>query len=177
MRTHAQTHACARTRQLHTWPLFTGVRIKEAKSKACKNCFTLRNGLLMFPLENRGVFECSKSKTNETMEGKTAFTWQPYLICITVGVTDGTKKTEKRGEINKVNNLTIMWRKLSDQTWFGSIFVRIRSHGGQINNYHVQLTKRDVSQNNQQYLKKKKSYKWCHSRKPMNCGLFLIRDA
>lgn len=106
MRTHAQTHACARTRQLHTWPLFTGVRIKEAKSKACKNCFTLRNGLLMFPLENRGVFECSKSKTNETMEGKTAFTWQPYLICITVGVTDGTKKTEKRGEINKL----IIWQ-------------------------------------------------------------------
>lgn len=106
MRTHTQAHACARTRQLHAWPLFTGVRIKEAKSKASKNCFTRRNDLLMFPLENRGVFECSKSKTKESMEGKTAFTWQPYLICITVGVTDGTKKTEKRGEINKL----IIWQ-------------------------------------------------------------------
>lgn len=73
--------------------LFTQVGIKEAKSKAYKNYFTRGNGPLMFPLETEVSLNAASKAEEYTREaGGGEFTWQPYLICITVDMSDAARE-------------------------------------------------------------------------------------
>lgn len=76
--THTHTHSSCVSHDL-----FLQMCVSKRQNQRLVKLLHTQKWSISVSFGNKGVFECTKSKTKQIIELNAEFTWQPYLICIT----------------------------------------------------------------------------------------------